>query len=258
MYGRRGNYMNRYHRGRNPNRNQNYNRNNNYNNNQQPQLKPNFAGIKQFTKINDKSTSIIEVPELIYGDERSFAKYKEALEIYAGDKYGILVSVISGSTYPDVTKYVDQLIVMPSKADEDTVEAIKKRRDNMFDKLQEKLINDKISLYSLMYGKLSEGSKTEVHLHKDWNDAQTKKDPLTLWKIIQATHHIALNGIQAEDLYNIKNAYDTIAQQPNETLDAYIKRFRDYVQNIKDCADLSDYVPKEDQMAMKFIMSSFY
>jgi hypothetical protein len=109
------------------------------------------------------------------------------------------------------------------------------------------------AMFGTIWGQLSDSSIqviTQHHLYEEEELDANRDDPLTLWKIITATHVAVGIGREAYDAKNTRKNYAKLEQGPTESL----VRFKDRFDNAIEALTVRGlHIPDQDEQAMDFI-----
>jgi hypothetical protein len=96
-------------------------------------------------------------------------------------------------------------------------------------KLEKKKVIEQIgSTFSMVYGNLSESSRSQIEDDEQWEAKLIERDLLYLISRIRATQIAHQSGNLAQDKERVRNVWATMRQQTSETSFAFRKRIEDY------------------------------
>ena len=124
---------------------------------------------------------------------------------------------------------------------------------------QDKFEKDKLLIFGLMVGQMSDNSKNRVKETDIGSIAMQDQDPRLLLSAILATH-LTDNRLGAEhNLYKIEQAFARYIMEPGDSLTFYHQRFRALLSGVQEAYSrakivVPDSAYREVQLALKFIM----
>jgi hypothetical protein len=94
------------------------------------------------------------------------------------------------------------------------------------DKESEKFEDDKIRMFNVIMGQLSNASKSQLKQFNGWDELLESHNPLDLWNLIEATHLIPIAGCdtvtaQAEGM----KQYNQLQMANSDTIDMFFEKF---------------------------------
>ena len=101
-----------------------------------------------------------------------------------------------------------------------------KRAFEKFDKKVDGLLEDRLKVFGLMLGQISEASKATIRETESGLEAMTEEDPLLLLRAIILTHLSDPRLGADQNLLRVRMAYETVKMEPNDVLKYYYQRFK--------------------------------
>jgi hypothetical protein len=201
-----------------------------------------------------------DLPLLKYGSNANFEQFKRAIANYAEREYPSLSSIFTVGEYVEPPPIIvsdaedaayrpeqlsqknDPYGILKAQVQEEVRERVKK-----INIMQDK----KKSLFAVIWGQLSPESEQIVMQHEYWAEfIADHSDPLKLWQAVEDTHVIAATGIALLDKRKARRNYDSLRQDPDETLVRFKERTDAAVHAMM--AYGADSPPDQDQ-AMDFV-----
>jgi uncharacterized membrane protein YgcG len=121
----------------------------------------------------------------------------------------------------------------------------------------DKLENDKLQLFGLMLGQMSESSKNRIKETDAGIVAMTQQNPRLLLIAILSTH-LTDNRLGAEhNLYKIENAFARYVMEPGDSISFYHQRFRALLSGVEEAyrranVEIPETMYREVQLGLKF------
>ena len=121
----------------------------------------------------------------------------------------------------------------------------------------DKFENDKLRVFGLMLGQMSESSKIRIKETDAGIVAIMQQNPRLLLSAIISTH-LTDNRLGAEhNLYKIENAFARYVMEPGDSLPFYHQRFRALLSGVEEAyrranVDVPDSIYREVQLGLKF------
>ena len=192
---------------------------------------------------------------LKYGSKNNLSTWRDQLKVKAGKDFGLLSRLLDTNEYhvhnqPDHPSGADTWADRTEEEKESLIQTYK--CDMKHWRKQEHAMKDnRPHMYSLMIGALSPESKERIEAAEDWDDIDSKMDPLRLWKRIYQTH--SAGGDLSIPIFaksKAEHAYLNTRQGPEESLTSYRKRFTDAVRAYKAAFEEE---PEADRQAYQYM-----
>ena len=177
------------------------------------------------------------VPKLKHGADNNYPAFKKKIAVAALKEFGDLGRMFDlGGYYEpeaiDMTLY--DLENDPHRLNLDELKGARKERARAIAKMK----SDHASMFAFMMQHLSNESLDAIKLEDDWDDADTTKDPLTLWGLIETTHRVAIASripmvLKAE----ARRAYQAVGQSAYESIVKFKERFDGLLENYNEQAN---------------------
>ena len=218
-----------------------------------------FRGYQRFRG------AIPTLPVLRYGPDNNFTEFAREIETYALREFGYL-----GRLFRDNQYYEPPAINEPGQAldtnnssrgtrlrqtqDVDNVsdaammqyrESCKQRAKDISD-----MRNKRPALFATVWGQLSPESEEKIRQHNNWDEVETRDNPLALWTAISATHMLNAVGNQVIDRARARDEYVALKQKMDESLIRFKDRF-DHA--LRACTSVGEALPAAQRQAVDFI-----
>lgn len=223
---------------------------------------------KQFTHVGNEKMStyrqpvnnIPEIPILTLGNERysgNFQIFKERLSTYALRHFKELGILILKKDY-----YVPPAVDLGSLDQYAAISDIgglrshaKKEEISRRSRLIQEMDSNKLALYAVILGQLSQESLNKVKEAENWEEIETSRDPRLLWLRVWETHQSGASGNKAIDFLQVRKRYNSTFQYPNETVVQYYDRFLGVLDMYDGCGEekpsqavqASDFIDRLDK-----------
>ena len=179
------------------------------------------------SRTGAKTGALTELPILQYGPTNNFLDFKRELVTHVQRNYGDLYLAITTLTYPT---YDFELGDEFEDIDEELKAVLKRKEAELILARKDKLRQNKIVLYALIWGQMSTTSCHKVQEDALFEAAETMMDPIALWEIVEKTHSTAVSGIAECDKQVARATFGLCRQRPNgESVAEFKRRFDDAV-----------------------------
>lgn len=91
-----------------------------------------------------------------------------------------------------------------------------------------KILEHKGQVFALVYGQLSESSRSEIKDHEEWEDSFLNRNLLFLIERIRATHIARQSGNPGQDMERVRSNWANLRMFSHETSFTFRKRVEDY------------------------------
>jgi len=196
--------------------------------------------------------AIAEIGILNYGENNNLQDFKRKLSTYALRHYKDLGHMIELEDY-----YSPPEIPEPGHNAFDEIhdphgvnKALYVEKLKMREKSIHEMACNRTALYAVIWGQLSSESEEAVKQATNWDDIESSKDPLLLYKRILETHRTANTGFGLQDRRKARNEYHRLHQLADETISEFKARF-DHALDVLGACGQNAY-PDED-LAADFI-----
>jgi len=211
-------------------------------------------------KQNESKGLISELPMLSWsGRTSNYPDFRESIKTYLIQRFGNNGSFIETNGYyepPEPTEPTND--PSPKAAIQDRIQwSMYEDELKSRGKLMRRHLEERAMMYEIIWGQIGTESKQMIENHAKFKDAKAdadgRKDPLQLWKIIVATHLIKSSGNDALDRAEAKSYYDRIHQRFEENLGDYKLRFDRSIEALEKLQYSS--IPSSDEQVIHFIRS---
>ena len=200
---------------------------------------------------------IEHLPVLVYRDPNksntnNYAEFKEPLRIYLEATFGKYGKFITDKKLwepenPDLPtiryNVKNRLSVSTWKAYDSAVE----RKDKQIEKFED----DKIKIFNVIMGQLSDPSKAQLKQFHGWRELLESNNPLELWNLIEATHLIP---IASNDIVTVQseamNQYNQLRMPYSGTIDVFYEKFESCIDALESVKH--PHVPEHAFQALDF------
>ncbi len=191
------------------------------------------------------------ITKLSYGHGNNFLQFTREFSRAAERKYYKLALIFTTGkyhVYPPVD--VEQFefngnALQKRQAELNYSDAIKVRSQNV-----NRMEEDKLPLFTFILDNLSPESEDAVKQQDGWQVAFEARDPLALWKLVEATHIYGTTSIQKEMVKTTaRKNYQGVKQGPFESIVEYKERFDTL---LKAYSGSGNVVPAGPELAMDF------
>lgn len=186
---------------------------------------------KIFRRFKTKNNDNDHIPILRFGPNNNLIRFKRTIIVKAGEKFGSLAKTLELMAYyvtPEVDITEFDLVNDPHGLNlmslQENIRARIKR--------EQKMLEDRHNMYSFIYSHLSEESIDEIKQVEGYEEFDTNKDPLELWKAIISTHMITENTLDEGMLRrDAREQYKNCLQGEHESIVRYHERFNTILQH---------------------------